>query len=132
MRWKTGQSGNPKGRPKNSGQVAKLRALLQPDAPKLLEKAKKLALEGDGVMMRLCLERLVPPVKTRDDPVEIPGLKDAMTLKEKGDTIINALADGHIGPNEAATLMQMVSAQARIIDVDDHEQRLAVLEEANK
>ncbi len=131
MRWKKGQSGNPKGRPRNTGQVAKLRALLEPDAPKLLEKAKALALEGDGVMMRLCLERLVPPVKTRDDPVEIPGLKDATTLKEKGDTIINALAEGYIGPNEAATLMQMVGAQARVIEVDDIEQRLAALEAAN-
>lgn len=132
MVWKKGQSGNPEGRPRNTGQVAKLRALLEPDAPKLLEKAKELALEGDGVMMRLCLERLVPPVKTRDDPIDIPGLKDATTLKEKGDAIINALAEGHIGPSEAATLMQMVGAQARVIEVDDIEQRLAALEAANK
>ena len=132
MVWKKGESGNPDGRPRNTGKVAKLRELLEPDAPELVEKAKSLALEGDGTMMRLCLERLVPPVKTRDEPVEIPGLKEATTLKEKGDAIIAALADGHIGPSEAAALMGMVGAQARVIEVDDIERRLAALENASK
>ena len=40
--------------------VAKLRKLLEPHASDLVTKAVELALAGDTMALRLCLERLLP------------------------------------------------------------------------
>lgn len=42
---------------------------------------------------------------------------------------MNALAGGQLTPDEANAVMSVLSAQARIIEVDELEKRLAALEE---
>lgn len=126
--WTKGQSGNPKGKPKGTGKATVLRSLLEPHAEDLVGKAKDLAMEGDTTALRLCLERLVPPIKIKDEPVQIEGLEGSQTLVEQGQAIINALATGQLTPSEAATLMQSVATQARIIEVEELDRRLSVLE----
>lgn len=47
--WQPGQSDNRKGRPKGSGEVAKLRDAIQEHVPAIIEKLTASALEGvDG------------------------------------------------------------------------------------
>lgn len=127
-KFQPGQSGNPKGRPPGTGKTAKLRALLEPDAPKLVQKARELALEGDTAALRLCIERLIPPLKTRDEAVTVNGLRGDQSLTEQGSAIVNALAAGQVTPSEAASLMQTVTAQARIIEIEDLAARIERLE----
>ena len=43
--------------------------------------------------------------------------------------MLEALSGGEITPSQAATVMQAISAQARIVEVDELEQRVAALEE---
>ena len=126
--FEKGRSGNPAGRPKNAGKVAKLRALLDPHAEDLVKKAKDMALEGDMTALRLCLDRLVPPIKIKDELVSVPGLNSSNGLVEQGQAVIDALASSEITPGEAATLMQTVANQARIIEVDELERRITALE----
>jgi len=127
-KFKPGVSGNPAGRSKNSGKIAKLRALLDPHAEDLVEKVKSMALEGDTTALRLCLERLVPPIKIKDEPVSVTGLDGNKGLVEQGQAVIDALASSEITPSEAATLMQTVASQARILEVDELERRITALE----
>ena len=128
-RFKKGESGNPTGRPKGiKDKRTALRAFLEPHAEALVQKAKNLAMEGDTTALRLCLERLVPPIKIKDEPVEIEGLEGTQSLVEQGQAIINALAKGQLTPSEAATLMQSVATQARIIEVEELDRRLTALE----
>lgn len=128
MAFKKGQSGNPKGRPKDT-RTAELRALLRSHSQALVGKAKDMALDGDATAMRLCLERVLPPLKTKDEPVTVKGLNGSASLVEQGQSIINALAAGELSPTDAATLMQTVATQARIVEVDELERRVAVLEQ---
>jgi len=126
-----GQSGNPAGRPR--GVVDKrvaLRSLLEPHAEKLVQKVVTLALKGNSAALRLCLERLVPALKTRDAPVDIGTLSGPLT--DQGRTILTALGEQRITPDEAASLMQAVAAQARIVEVDELERRVAALERTGK
>lgn len=65
MAFKKGQSGNPQGRPAGTGDKRReLRALLEPHAPALIEKAVELALAGDITALRLCLDRIIPPMRS--------------------------------------------------------------------
>ena len=50
------------------------------------------------------------------------------TIAEQGMRIVEAMADGDITPDEAATAMQVISSQAKIIEVDEHGRRLEELE----
>ena len=61
--WAKGQSGNPKGRPAGSGEVAKLRAAIAGQVPAILESLTAAALAGDVQAARLLLERALPPIK---------------------------------------------------------------------
>lgn len=65
MAFQEGQSGNPAGRPKGSkDKRTELRELLEPHAPALIEKAVSMALEGDTTAMKMCLDRILPAMKS--------------------------------------------------------------------
>ena len=59
--WKPGQSGNPKGRPAGTGEVAKLRAAIADRVPELLAAMMARALDGDVGAARLLLDMLADP-----------------------------------------------------------------------
>ncbi len=129
-RFKSGQSGNPKGRPKGSkDKRTALRELLKPHAPDLISKAVELALDGDTTALKLCLDRLMPPFRTVDEPVLLAGLGE--TLTDHGRVILEAVVMGHITPSEAVTMLQAISLQARITEIDELERRVSQLEQAH-
>ena len=126
-KFRPGQSGNPNGRPPHiADKRATLRSLLEPHAPALVQKAIDLALAGDSVAIRLCLDRLIPVLKPKDAPVRLPTLTG--TLVQHGQAVLDALTTGKLTPDEASTVIQTVSAQARIIEIEELEKRVAALE----
>ena len=128
MAFTKGRSGNPAGKPIGAkDKRTALRGLLQPHADALVKKAVELALAGDTTALRLCLDRCIPAVKAKDEPISLAGLTG--TLSEQGGIVLAALAAGEISPDDANAVMSVISAQARIIEVDELEKRLAVLEE---
>lgn len=127
-KFEPGRSGNPKGRPKGASKSERLRALLQPHAKDLVQKAVELALAGDQQALRLCLERLLPPLKAQAPTVEISALKEAKGLVHMGEAIIQAVAAGKIAPDTANTLLAALSAHSHIIEVEDLQRRIEALE----
>lgn len=132
-KFKQGESGNPGGRPKGvRDKRTELRALLEPHAEKLVNKVVAMALKGDAAALRLCLERLVPALKTQERPLSLPAPKSTDTLADRGEQAIAALLAGHLLPDEASTVMSVLASQARIVETDDLARRVAALEEARK
>ena len=130
MPYKKGQSGNPKGRPKGiQDRRNQLRELLGSRSKEIVEKAVEMALEGDPTAMRLVVERLVPALPRREDSVPIPELAKSGSLSEQSDAITQALANGHLTTSEAASVMQILTAKARILETEELAQRITRLEE---
>jgi hypothetical protein len=130
MKYQKGESGNPAGRPKGiPDKRSALRTLLEPHAEELVQKVVDLAKQGDTAALRICIDRLIPAVKAKDTPVEIGDLDGS--LADQGRTVLDALSTGTITPDEANALMQAVAAQARIVEVDELEKRVAELEARN-
>ncbi|WP_199556399.1 hypothetical protein [Sandaracinobacteroides hominis] len=102
--------------------------LLAGEHEKLSRKAIDLALAGDTVALRLCLDRIAPA--RRDAPISIalPSVRDAAGLVEAGAVVAAALAAGEITPEEAARCMAVLHAQRQIIETGQFAERLAALE----
>jgi polyhydroxyalkanoate synthesis regulator phasin len=116
------------GRKKGSGQAAHYREMLEPYAEELIQRVVGMAKEGDMAALKLCLDRLCAPLRPTDRHIVIEGMADATELSDKGELILTNVASGEITPSEAQHLMTAVSSQARIIEVDELERRVAELE----
>ncbi len=79
-----GVSGNPAGRPRGSRNKTTLaiEALLDGEAEALTRKPIERALAGDGVALRLCLDRIAPPRRDRPTPFDLPALREAADARE--------------------------------------------------
>jgi hypothetical protein len=67
-------------------------ALLDGEAEALTHKAVELALKGDTVALRLCLERLLPPRKSRRVTFELPTIQMAADLLPAFAAVVSAMA----------------------------------------
>ena len=127
MTWEAGQSGNPAGRPPGiRDKRTAMRALLEPHADELVAKVVEMAKNGDTTALRICIDRLIPPAKPREEPVSLPLAEGS--LAEKGQAVLAALGEGAIAPDVATAILQGIAAQGRIIEVDEIEKRLTALE----
>ena len=128
--FKPGQSGNRNGRPKGSkDKRTALREMLQPHAESLINKVVSLAKKGDTTALKLCLDRLIAPYRAKDQEIIIHGVHG--TLTDKSEKIILAMIAGEIGPSDAATMLQALITQAKVMEIDDLEKRVKMLEVRN-
>ncbi|WP_441254292.1 DUF5681 domain-containing protein [Bradyrhizobium sp. 613_E4_N2_2] len=117
-RFQPGRSGNPSGRPRgarNATTIA-IETLLDGEAARLTKKAIEMALAGDVVAMRLCLERICPPKK--GSPVAFP-LRLIYTAQDAADALADvaaAVAAGEITPSDADAISSVLSRAARAFE----------------
>ncbi len=127
--WKPGQSGNPKGRPAGTGEVAKLRAAIADRVPELLAAMMARALDGDVGAARLLLERAIAPLKAAEQSQAL-SLPDG-TLTQQGRAVLASVAAGELAPGQGAALLGAIGTLARVAEIDELARRIEVLEEKN-
>jgi hypothetical protein len=112
--FQPGVSGNPKGKPKGAQHKVTKAAmvLLNGEIQALTRKVIEMALDGDVSALRMCLDRLVPPLKATLPPVQI-DMNGAVTLEEMAKVFVRAAASGEVSPDIATQLISAVSAAAR-------------------
>jgi len=129
MTWEKGESGNPAGRPPGvRDKRTAMRELLVPHAEELVAKVVEMAKEGDTTALRICIDRLMPPLKGRDEPAPLPTLTGS--LGDRGRAVLDALANGELTPEQAGTMLSAIATQARIVEVEEIEARVAALEKS--
>lgn len=126
-RWKSGQTGNPKGRPPGQSEITRLRAALAGDVPEILAGLVLAAKGGDVQAARLILERILPPVKAIEQAVELQ-LPEGGTLTDKASAVLSAAAAGDLAPGQAAQLIAALGTLAKIHEVDELAARITKLE----
>ena len=124
MAFVKGQSGNATGRPKGPDRYGL--ALLEKNNRRLLRQLIEKAATGDMRALEICADRLWPKMKPTNRPVEIPL---ASSLSDQGQEVLNAVFTGLIASDEASTLINALSAQAKLIEVSELVKRIEALEE---
>ena len=121
-----GNTGRPKGARNKATQA--VQALLEGEAEALSRKAVEMALAGDSVALRLCLDRLAPPRK--DAPVQfpMPRMTSARDAAEAAGAVLDAVSLGDLTPIEGAQVMGLVDSYRRTLEVTVLEARVAALE----
>jgi hypothetical protein len=131
--FEKGRSGNPGGRRRGSRNKATLAAaaLLEGESEALTRKAVEMALAGDPIAMRLCMERVLPPCRERTVKFRLPPIEGTLTDETCGpssrdvsramNAVTSALAHGEITPGEAETIAGVVDTFVRAIGVTKKE-----------
>src|SRR5215831_18580560 len=130
MPFQKGQSGNPAGRPRGivNRATALAQNLLSERAEGIARKVIALAEEGDMAAIRVCMERLVPPIKHQPVAVELPPLEKAADSVEALACIAAAVAAGDLTAAEAAELAKVVEVYVGALASRAFEERLSALE----
>ncbi|HKM36066.1 MAG TPA: DUF5681 domain-containing protein [Thiopseudomonas sp.] len=126
--FKKGVSGNPAGRPKGSGLAGRLRKVIADDADEILQSVIDQAKAGDLAAAKILLDRIVPPLKPEAQAVQIDALSGSGDLVGKADAVIHAVGSGELAPDIAAQLISAVATLAKVIEVEQLQQRLEQLE----
>lgn len=125
-RFAKGAPGRPKGAINKATRIAQ--SLLDGEAEGLTRRAIELALAGDPMALRLCLERVVPVPKGRHVEFDLPPLTTATDALAASGAVVRAVSEGALTPGEGAQVMGLVDAFRRSYETAELAQRLDRLE----
>jgi Family of unknown function (DUF5681) len=134
--FKPGQSGNPKGRKagcRNHATIL-LDKVAETSAVDLLKTVIAKAEKGDMTAAGLILARIWPPRKGRPVRVPLPPIEALADLPAAVASLVAAVADGTLSPDEGQAIAAMLETQRRTIEtielarqVDELKQQVATM-----
>ena len=99
-----GNGGRPKGS-RNKATIA-IESLLERQAEALTQTAISKALDGDSIALRLCLDRIAPPMKDKPVVFTLPQMQDAMDASKAAGSVLTAVSEGALTPIEGKCISQ--------------------------
>jgi hypothetical protein len=126
--FKQGNPGRPPGSKNKITQV--LEQFAEGQAEQLLRIVIEQALAGDVTCQRMMLDRVYPPPKGRPINVRIPPINGPQDALSSIAAIFSAIREGQLTPDEIGALSMVVGRFIQIIELQDHERRIAALEQA--
>jgi len=129
--FQKGQSGNPRGRPMGSRNNATLacEALLEGQAEALTQKAVDMALSGDTVALKLCIDRIYPARKDRAVTFALPPITSPRDAADIAAAVAEAVAAGHVTPSEAAEIGKVIEVYVKAYQTAELNDRVACVKQ---
>ena len=126
-KFTSGNTGRPKGA-RNKKTLA-IESLLEGQAEALTQTAISKALEGDGLALRLCMERIAPAPKDKlvSFPL-LPDMRDAMDASKAASSVLTAVGEGELTPIEGTRVMGLIDSYRRTLKLTEIGERLQALE----
>ena len=128
--FSNGNVGKTKGTTRNKKTLA-IESLLEGQAEALTQTAISKALEGDGLALRLCMERIAPAPKDNSVSFPLLEMKDAMDASKAASSILTAVSEVELSPIEGIRVMGLIDSYRRTLELTEIEERLQALENAH-
>jgi hypothetical protein len=118
MRFQSGQSGNPAGRPLGALNKKTLaaRAAMAERAEEIAHSVMDRAKDGQPAAMRLCMERIDPTGRNRPIAIDLPVVKTPEDAEAALAVVTAALAAGDLTIAEASALVSLVDRMLRLAE----------------
>ena len=84
-----------------------------------------MALDGDAVALRLCLDRIYPPRKDRPVTFTLPPITSARDAADLMAGVTKAVATGHVTPSEATEIAKVIDAYVNAYQTAELDERVA-------
>jgi len=129
--FKPGQSGNPAGKkPGTCNRATRaLEELLEGQGLALTQKAVDMALAGDTVALKICIDRIFPPRKDRPMTFALPPINTARDAADVMSSIMNAVAAGQLTPADASELSKVVACTVKSFEAAEFADSLASIDQ---
>jgi hypothetical protein len=122
VKFKPGESGNPRGRPPNKTATALLRKAIVDAMPEIIQGLIDAAKQGDVGAATVLLNRCIPAFKSEAQAINLP-VKE--TLPEQGNEIIKATMGGEIPPDIGSQLITALANQGKLVELQELSERLS-------
>lgn len=122
--------GRPKGSRNKPKPASAARDLLEQYAATVTGKCISMAAQGNEAALRLCMERIAPPLRESAVRLKIPKVRNAKDAEKAGTQFIDAGARGAITPTAQVSLMKSLEIMTGILESGQIATRLDRVEQA--
>ena len=95
----------------------------------LTQKAVDMALAGDTVALKICIDRIYPARKDRPVTFALPPITSPRDAADIAAAIAQAVAAGHVTPSEAAEFGKVIEIYVKAYQVAELNDRVARVEQ---